>query len=129
MTRRDRNFLLITLGLTALVAAPLAVFSPLDEERGRMGVMVGWGLALLIMVPSYLLLSAGMAGDGARFVKGFMAGASLRLVLTAVAVLLFARVERAPIYSFVMAYFLGYTLLTAVELKLTLPRGTRKVSA
>jgi len=118
MSRRDRLFVLAVVGLTALVPVPLAVLRPLAEERAALGTLVGWGLALLIMVPSYVLLTRAMAESNPhRFVSAVMTGAILRLFLTLVGVLGFwMSVKPAPMRSFVLALLGGYVLLSAVEL-------------
>ena len=83
MTRRDRLFVLAVVGLTALVPVPLAVFRPLAEGRAALGTLAGWGLALLMMVPSYALLTRAMTEQNPhRFVTTFMTGTMLRLFLT-----------------------------------------------
>src|SRR5262245_13309115 len=125
MTRRDRLFVLAVVGLTALVPLPLAVLRPLSEERTVLGILAGWGLALLIMVPSYALLVRAMAESSPhRFVTAFMTGAILRLFLTLGGVLGFwLAFKPAPMRSFVLSLLGGYVLLSAVELLLV--RQTR----
>ena len=123
MTRRDRLFVLAVVGLTALVPLPLAVLRPVAEERAALGTVAGWGLALLIMVPSYVLLIRAMAEqNGHRFVTAFMTGAILRLFLTLGGVLGFwLAVKPTPMRSFVLSLLGGYVLLSAVELLLVRP--------
>jgi hypothetical protein len=120
MTRRDRLFVLAVVGLTALVPLPLAVLRPLAEERAVLGTLAGWGLALLIMVPSYVLLTKAIAEPNPhRFVSAFMTGAILRLFVTIGGVLGFwLAVKPAPMRSFVLSLLGGYVLLSAVELLL-----------
>lgn len=122
MTRRDRLFALAVVGLTALVPLPLAVLRPLAEERAVLGTLAGWGLALLIMVPSYALLTKAMAAPNAhRFVSAVMAGAILRLFVTLGGVIGFwMAVKPAPMRSFVLSLLGGYVLFSAVELLLVL---------
>ena len=127
MTRRDRLFVLAVVGLTALVPVPLAVFRPLAEERAALGTLAGWGLALLMMVPSYALLTRAMAEQNPhRFVTTFMTGTMLRLFLTIAGVVGFWLVVKpAPMRSFVASLLGGYVLLSAVELLLVRPsRGS-----
>jgi len=121
MSRRDRLFVLAVLGLTGLVAVPLAAFRPVAEERALLGTLVGWGLALLIMVPSYALLNRALAEENPhRFVSAFMVGSILRIFLTLIGVVVFwFAAQPAPIKSFLLAFLGGYVLLSAVELVLT----------
>jgi hypothetical protein len=128
MTRRDRLFVLAVVGLTALFPLPLALLRPTAEERAVLGTLAGWGLALLIMVPSYALLVRAMAESNPhRFVSAFMTGAMLRLFLTAGGVFGFwLAVKPAPMRSFVLSLLGGYVLLSAVEL--TLVRPPRRAS-
>ena len=120
MSRRDRAFVLAVAGLTVLVALPVAVLRPLAEDRAALGTAVGWGLALVIMVPSYVLLSRALAETNPhRFITAFMTGAILRMALTLLGVLGFWLAFRpAPMRSFVFALLGGYVLLTVVELVL-----------
>ena len=122
MSRRDRLFVLAVVGLTALVPVPLAVLQPLAEARSPLGTLAGWGLALLIMVPSYVLLVRAMAEHNPhRFVTAFMTGAILRLFLTIGGILGFwLAVKPAPMRSFVLTLLGGYVLLSAVELVVVL---------
>lgn len=125
MSRRDRLFVLAVVGLTALVPVPLAVLQPLAEARSPLGTLAGWGLALLIMVPSYALLVRAVAEQNPhRFVTAFMTGAILRLFLTIGGLVGFwLAVKPAPMRSFVLTLLGGYVLLSAVELVLVRPRG------
>jgi F0F1-type ATP synthase assembly protein I len=127
MNSRDLRFASGTLALTLVVPALLLVLAPFGETRERLGVLSGWGVALLIMVPSYLLLVRSVdSTDSHRFLRAFMLGTLLRLVLTVVAVLVFVtQVERAPVRAFVLAFFLGYMLLTGLELVLTVRGNAR----
>ena len=125
MSRRDRLFVLAVVGLTALVPVPLAVLQPLAEARSPLGTLAGWGLALLIMVPSYVLLVRAVAEQNPhRFVTAFMTGAILRLFMTIGGILGFwLAVKPAPMRSFVLTLLGGYVLLSAVDLVLVRPRG------
>jgi hypothetical protein len=124
MSRRDRLFALAVVGLTALVPVPLALLQPLAEARSALGTLAGWGLALLIMVPSYALLARTVAEQNPhRFVTAFMTGALLRLFLTVGGLVGFwLAVKPAPMRSFVLTLLGGYVLLSAVELVLVRPR-------
>ena len=109
MTARDRRFSAGALLLSVLVPGLLVLIAPFGEPRATFGTLTGWGAALLIMVPSYVLLARAMdAGNAHRFLRNFMLGTLLRLVLT---------------------FFLGYMLLTALELLLTVRGGPRGMNA
>jgi hypothetical protein len=124
MTRRDRHFALGTVALSVVLPGLLLALRPFDEARAELGLLCGWGVALAIMVPSYVLLSRTLgSADSRTFLGGFLGGSLGRLVLTAVAVVLFVKlVPEAPAGSFLVAYFLGYFSLTVLELMLTLRR-------
>jgi hypothetical protein len=119
MNRADRSFALGTLLATAVVPTSLAALAPFGEPRGVLGIGAGWGAALLMMVPSYLLISRTISRPGsAGFLQGVMGGMLLRLVVTVAATLSFGLLlHDPPLKSFVLAYFLGYGLLTFVELR------------
>jgi hypothetical protein len=128
MAGADRGLLLGALSLTALVPAGLLAWQPFGEPRATLGVAAGWGAALAVTLPGWLLLGRTLATDGRGFLKGFMGAMVLRLLLTVAAVLAFALlVEDAPLRSFVLAFFAGYVALTALELRLAL--GRRGASA
>ena len=130
MTRRDGLFAAGVLALSALVPGPLVALGAFAEERSTLGVLSGWGLAVLMMVPSYLLLGRAVAEDNPhRFVRACMAGMLLRLALTGAGILVFALCVRpTPFKSFLVVFLLGYALLQALELTLTL-RGARRRAA
>jgi hypothetical protein len=127
MRRADRQFALGALALTLTVPPALLALRFFSEERATLGTLAGWGVVLLVMVPSYVLLARGMSDSNAHaFVRGFMLGAMLRFAATIAAVVVFAKgVADPPLRSFLLAYFLGYMLLTAVELLVTVPRSRR----
>jgi hypothetical protein len=127
MTRRDGFFAAWVLGLTLAIPGLLLALSPLDEARASFGVLTGWGVALAVMLPSYLLLARAVSAENPhRFVRNFMLGMLLRMFATLIAVAAFALlVEDAPLRSFLLSFFLGYGTLTAVELVLTM-RGTER---
>jgi hypothetical protein len=128
MGRRDLTFVLGTLGLTACLPTALSALSLFAEERSAFGTWSGWVLALTIMVPSYVLLARGLGQDNPhRFVRSFMLGMLLRMGLTLAGVAGFALlVDPAPLKSFLLAFFLGYALLTALELVLSLRTEPRR---
>jgi len=128
---RDLRFALGALLLTVLVPGLMLLASPFSESRGNLGTLVGWGSALAIMLPSYMLIVRSMEStDSHRFMRTFMLGTLLRLLLTIVAVIVFVtQVDDAPVKSFVLAFFLGYMLLMGLELMLTVRGGARKVDA
>lgn len=123
MSARDRAFVLRTAIASVIAPGLLLLARPFDETRAVMGILAGWGAALLVMVPSYWLLARAMASDGKDFLGAFLGGSLGRLVATAVIVLLFVRlVPDAPQWSFVASYFLGYMVLTVIEMSLTVAR-------
>lgn len=121
MTRRDGLFLLIAGFLTATVAPLLSAVRLFGEEQYTQGIWMGWGAALLIMIPSWFLLSRALVQTRPNaFLAGFLGGALGRLALTVCAVFaVWAFFPSPPLKAFVLAYFLGYFILTAVELCLT----------
>ncbi|MBM3984551.1 MAG: hypothetical protein FJ296_02485 [Planctomycetes bacterium] len=129
MTGADRGLLLGALALSALVPVGLAALQPFGEARATLGVAAGWGAALAVTLPGWLLLGRTLAADGRGFLKGFLGASLMRLLLTIAAVLAFALlVQDAPLRSFVLAFFAGYVLLTALELRLVLGRRQRGAS-
>ncbi len=130
-TSRDLRFALGALLLTVLVPGVLLLATPFGEARSQLGTLAGWGSALVIMVPSYLLVVRSMEStDSHRFLRAFMLGTLMRLLLTVAAVLLFVtQVPDAPSKSFVLAFFLGYMLLMGLELMLTVRVGVRRADA
>lgn len=128
MRSRDRLFAGACLGLTLLVPGLLLAATPFAEPRAQLGVIVGWALALLVMVPSYVLLTRAVGSeDPQRVIRGFMLGTVVRMFLTGgVAVLFVLLTEQTPIKSFLLSFFLGYALLTVIELMLTLGKSNGK---
>ena len=131
MSRPDRLFALGVLLLTAAVPTSLAALQPFGEPRATLGVLCGWGAALAMMVPSYLLVARSLARPGSRgFLQAVMGGMLLRLAMTVAAVLAFGLlVDDAPLKCFVLAFFAGYALLTVLELRLLLRGAARGASA
>ncbi len=119
---RDLRFAAGALALTLIVPGLLLAVVPFGEERSAFGTLAGWGVALVVMIPSYLLLVRSLGSvDPHRFLRAFMVGTTLRMLLTLIAVILFAtQIEQAPVKSFVLSFFLGYMLLTGLELFVTL---------
>ncbi|MDG2148222.1 MAG: hypothetical protein P8N09_01730 [Planctomycetota bacterium] len=122
MTPHDRVFTWGTVIATAVVPTLILLGAPFDEPRFVMGILCGWGLALLAIVPSYILLSRSIrSGDNAQFFQVWGGGTLGRLFLVLVAVVLFATlVDQAPIMSFLLTFFLGYMLLTGLEITMAL---------
>lgn len=127
----DRAFALGVLLLTAIVPTSLLALKPFGEGQVLLGVGAGWGAALLVMIPGYLLIRRALAGSDARaFMKAMMGGTLLRLALTLGSTLAFALlVPEAPIKTFVLTFFAGYGLLMALELRLTVRRKRKEASA
>jgi L-asparagine transporter-like permease len=128
MTPHDRVFAGGTLIATAVVPALILLGAPFDEPRYVMGVLWGWALALLTIVPSYVLLSRAVRqADSNRFFTAWAGGTIGRMVLVLLAVVLFVTlVEQAPTKSFLLSFFLGYMLLTGLEVMMAL--GGNKAS-
>lgn len=124
MNRADKGFALATCGASVLVPGLLMLLAPFGEDQQALGIAWGWAAAVLVMVPSYLLMSRTVGSeDRNRFLRGFLAGSLGRLFLTVLAVLAFWKiVPEPPMVAFIVTYFLGYFLLTAVELPLSLGR-------
>lgn len=128
MSRADRASVLGVLLLSAVVPGTLALLAPFAEERATLGIVAGWGLALLVMVPGWLLVARAMVASGGHaFVRAFLGASLLRLLLTVTGVVTFAlAVPQAPLFSFLLAFFVGYASLTVLELRHTLPRAPRE---
>ena len=125
MSRRDATFAVGCVLLSATVPGVMLAFPAFGDERVTLGVLAGWGLALAIMVPSYVLLSRTLhAGDNQRFYRAFMLGTAMRFAGCILGTLAFGLlVPEAPMKTFVMAFFLGYFLLMALELPLAQRRA------
>lgn len=124
MTRSDAIFAAGCV-VFSLVIPGLMLSRPVFGESGStFGTLAGWGLALAVMVPSYVMLSRTIHAENMhRFHRAFMLGTALRFAGCIVGTLAFALlVPDAPILTFLMAFFLGYVLLTALELPLALRR-------
>lgn len=119
---RDRTFGLGALALTVVVPGLLLATQPFAETRANFGVLTGWGLALLVIVPSYFLLARALKTENSqRFLMVFLGGSAGRFVVVIASVLLFAlTVAEPPLKSFLLSFFLGYMLLTGLECALTL---------
>ena len=119
---RDKLFYGGVAALSLLVPGALLMGQPFAEAREPMGTLTGWALALLIIVPSYLLLSRVIGDDdNQRFFRAWAGSTAARFVVVLVGTVLFAvLVDDAPIKSFLLSFFLGYMLLTGLELALVL---------
>ncbi|GJM20563.1 MAG: hypothetical protein DHS20C15_04780 [Planctomycetota bacterium] len=117
MTTAERQFFGCVVIATALVPGLLMLGQPLNEPRQVLGFACGWGLALLALVPSTLLMLRVKNEEGQRFYNAFMGATAFRfaLILGAVAGFWFL-VEQPPLIAFLMSLFLGYVILTALEL-------------
>jgi len=119
MSLAERQFLGCAVIATTLVLGLLMFAQPLDEARQLLGFASGWGLALAALVPSALLMLRVKNDASQRFYNVFMGATAFRfaLVLGAVAGFWFL-VDQPPMISFLMSFFLGYVILTALELVL-----------
>jgi hypothetical protein len=122
MTPHDRFFAWGTLIATAVVPTLILLGAPFNEPRYVLGVVTGWSLALLTIVPSYMLLSRAVRqSDNTRFFNAWAGGTLGRMALVLVAVVLFVTlVDQAPVKSFLLSFFLGYMLLTGLEITMAL---------
>lgn len=122
MTPHDRVFAGGTLIATALVPTLIVLGAPFEESRHVMGTLWGWALALLTIVPSYVILSRSLRHDDSnRFFTAFAGGTIGRMVAVLVAVVLFVTlVDQAPTKTFLLSFFLGYMLLTGLEVTMAL---------
>ena len=129
MARPERSFALGAALATALVPGALLMLGLFDEARASLGILVGWGLALLVIVPSFWLMARVMhSEDRLAFHRAFMGGTMGRFGLSIVGIVLFAtQVTDAPLLSFLLSFFAGYALLSMLEVTLLLkktPDGT-----
>ncbi len=124
----DRAFYTGTAVATAVVPTLILWGAPFDEPRHVLGAVVGWALALLVIVPSYVLLSRALGDDdNQRFFRLFAGGTIGRMVVVLVAVVLFATlVEEAPVKTFLLSFFLGYLLLTGLEVMMALGKAPNR---
>ncbi len=122
MTAHDRTFYVGALLATVLVPGLILLGAPFDETRYVMGTLVGWAIALFTIVPSYILISRALSQeDNNRFYKLWAGGTMGRMAVVLVSVALFASlVDDAPIKTFLLSFFLGYMLLTGLELTMAL---------
>lgn len=128
MGRPERSFALGTLAATALVPGLLLLARPFGAPGADLGVLAGWGLALLTVVPSFLLLARVMTErNQLRFQRVFMGATMGRFGLALLGVLGFALLVPEPhLVSFVLTFFLGYAILSALELTLLLRKAPER---
>ena len=131
MTVRDRNFVLGVLLLSAVAVPGLLAARPFDETRATLGLLAGWGGALLIVLPSYVWLARALSrSEPQAFLRGFMGNATLRLFAALAVMTVFTlTVKDAPTASFLSSFMLGYLLLTGLELRLLLASSRKGASA
>ena len=119
MMPAERQFLGRAALATALVPGLLMFTQPLNEPRQLLGFACGWGLALLALVPSTLMLLRVKNEGGQRYYNVFMGATAFRFALVLGAVLGFwFLVDEPPVISFLVSFFLGYVIFTALELVL-----------
>jgi hypothetical protein len=126
----SRGDLLFAVGATAgTLAVPglLVLGQPLEEPRADLGYAAGWSLALLLVVPSYVIMSrVSRDPDDPRFFKALLGGMVGRFVLALVAMTLFATlVDHPPVKAFLLTFFLGWLILTGLELTSVMGRSRR----
>lgn len=125
MTSRNRSFAVGTVLSTLAIPSLLISLSPFDAVRNVMGVACGWGLALAVIVPSFVVMSRLMeSGDDRRIQARFMYAMMGRFAASVVGVALFAvLVDEPPLYDFVLAFFLGFAVLSALDLTFLLSKS------
>lgn len=131
MSRTDVRFLAGALAGSVAVPGVLLSAAPIDEARASLGYVVGWTLALLLVVPSYLLMARVTRDpEDPRFNRALLGGTLGRFALALVGMTLFATlVEEPPVKAFLLAFFLGWMLLTGLELTAVVGRSKKKVEA
>lgn len=125
MASPERSFVAAALVTTLAVPGLLLALRPFAEDRSELGVTVGWGLALAAVVPSFFVMARAFASENnLRFQRAFMVSTMGRFVLGIVGVGLFATlVDQPPLWTFVLTFFLGYVVLSALELVLLLKKS------
>ena len=131
MKTRDVAFAVGALVLSGAVPALLVFAAPFAEARQTLGIVAGWALALLVMLPSHLLTGRVLDSDDPHvFLRGFMLGTGLRFGTTIVAAGLFAwLVPEAPLKAFLVTFLLGYVAFTGLELLVSVRRPSKGLSA
>lgn len=124
----DLRFGLGVLAATLAIPGALLATAPIAEARAPLGYLVGWGLALALVVPSYVVLSrVSRDPEDPRFNRALLGGTLGRFLLALVGMTLFATlVDDAPVKAFLLAFFLGWMLLTGLELGAVLRRRPAK---
>lgn len=120
--RLDRLFALTVVIATLVFPLPLALFAPFGEHKQLVGIGSAWVIMLLIMVPSYLLMTRTVHFENkTAFMGAFLGGSIGRMFLTVIAIIGFwFIVEDRPIKSFITTYFLGYFTLCFTEVVLAM---------
>ncbi|MGQ0554248.1 MAG: hypothetical protein ACT4PU_13635 [Planctomycetota bacterium] len=118
MKRADAIFLGGAAALTVLVPGLLVLTNPFAEAGATLGAGIGWGLALVGMLMGWALMARSRSRpEPAAFVRAFMAGMVLRLFLTIAVMVGFVTLVADPaLKTFLLAYFLGFSALTGLEL-------------
>ena len=117
--RAGRRFTLGVLLATLLIPGAMILGRPFDEIDATLGVLLGWGLAFVLIVPSYVLLSrAALDDDHQRFIRVFMVSVMVRFAASIVGVVAYWMfIDRTP-WTFVLTFFLGYATLSTIEVLL-----------
>lgn len=120
--RLDRLFALALVIATVLFPLPLALFQPFGEDSELLGIISAWVVMLLVMVPSYLLMTRTVHFENkTAFMGAFLGGSLGRMFLTVIAIIGFwFIVEDRPVKSFITTYFLGYFSLCFTEVALAM---------
>jgi len=125
MTSRNRSFAVGTVLATLIIPTALIFLSPFESARNVFGVSWGWGLALAVIVPSFMAMSRLIESDDDRRIQArFMYTMMARFAASVVGVALFAvLVKEPPLYDFVLAFFLGFAVLSALDLTFLLSKS------
>ncbi|MFT7463680.1 MAG: hypothetical protein ACI9EF_002027 [Pseudohongiellaceae bacterium] len=125
MTPRNRSFAVGATLSTLVIPALLIAVSPFGAARPELGVVSGWGMALLVIVPSFVAMSRVMvSGDNQRIQTRFLFSMMARFVASVMGAALFATtVDEPPLLDFILAFFLGFAVLSACELTFLLSKS------
>ena len=129
--RAERSFVLWVAAASLTVPGSLLLLRPFDEPGVELAVGAGWGLAMLVIVPSFFLMARVMGSDDAlRFQRAFMFGIMGRFGVSILGVLAFATLlEQPPLWTFLLSFFLGYALLSGLEMVLLLKKTPERTHA
>lgn len=121
--RRDRLFAALAV-LASVLGPGLLLALPFEGPRAALGILLGWSLGLLMIVPSYVVVSRTFRSSARVFQTAFLVSTAGRMVLGLAGLLLFTMlVPDAPVLPFMAALGLAYVVLSAIELAIALRRA------